>query len=59
MAYPTKPIYKLQKDIDGSINSVNTRVGNATLSIPFDSGNTDYQAYLEWVAAGNTAEEAD
>jgi len=27
--------------------------------IPFDPGNTDYQEYLEWVAAGNTAEAAD
>ena len=28
-------------------------------SIPFDPDNTDYQAYLEWVAAGNTPEPAD
>ena len=27
--------------------------------IPFDPANTDYQDYLEWVAAGNTAEAAD
>ena len=27
--------------------------------IPKDSNNTDYQAYLEWVAEGNTAEAAD
>jgi hypothetical protein len=27
--------------------------------IPFDEGNTDYQAYLAWVATGNTAEEWD
>ena len=27
--------------------------------IPFDETNTDYQEYLEWVAEGNTAEEAD
>ena len=27
--------------------------------IPKDPANTDYQEYLEWVAAGNTAEAAD
>ena len=27
--------------------------------IPFDPANTDYQAYLEWVDEGNTAEVAD
>ena len=33
--------------------------GTILLSIPFDEGNIDYQEYLEWVAEGNTAEEAD
>ena len=28
-------------------------------SIPLDPANTDYQEYLEWVAAGNTADAAD
>jgi hypothetical protein len=27
--------------------------------IPFAPDNTDYQAYLAWVAEGNTAEEAE
>jgi hypothetical protein len=29
------------------------------LNIPFDPDNTDYQAYLAWVAEGNTPQEAE
>ena len=30
-----------------------------TMHVPLDPDNTDYQAVLEWVADGNTIEEAD
>jgi hypothetical protein len=33
--------------------------GNTRTSIPFDPDNTDYIAYLKWVAEGNTPEPAD
>jgi len=39
------------------VNSVMRLSDNA--SIPFDNDNTDYQAYLAWVAEGNTAAAAD
>jgi len=31
---------------------------DATTCIPFDPSNTDYQAYLKWLAEGNVPEEA-
>ena len=50
--------YKLIKDrILNTINSVQRLSDGAC--IPFDSANTDYQEYLEWVAEGNTPEEAE
>ena len=58
MAYPTDPIYKLFKNIDGiEVCVLRERDGNV-LSIPFDEANIDYQEYLEW-AKTNTAEPAD
>ena len=29
------------------------------MAVPLDEANTDYQAILQWVADGNTIEEAD
>jgi hypothetical protein len=45
-------MYKLTKEN----NSV---IKDGVVGIPFDPANTDYQAYLEWVAEGNTPQEAD
>ena len=44
-------------------NDLNKVTGIQRLSdgafIPFDPANTDYQAYLKWVEAGNTPQAAD
>ena len=36
-----------------------TDTNGNVIGVPFAPGNTDYQEYLEWVEAGNTAEAAD
>ena len=41
------------------INSVSKKENGWSFSIPFDPANTDYQAYLKWVAEGNTPEAAE
>ena len=51
-------MYKLIKSsITNEVNSVQ-RLSD-TAFIPFDPANTDYQEYLEWIAEGNTPEEAE
>ena len=51
-------MYKLAVlDLDGKQSCVTRKSDGA--SIPFNTENRDYQEYLEWVAAGNTADAAD
>jgi len=51
-------MYKLIKDsLSNQVQSVQRLSDNAY--IPFDSANSDYQAYLKWVSEGNTPEPAD
>ena len=51
-------LYKLHKDpLTGETDFVFKNLDNPQHScIPFDEGNSDYQEYKEWLAAGNTPE---
>ena len=49
--------YKLHKNYFGETVSVFNI--EQEISIPFDPANTDYQAYLEWVAEGGVPLPAD
>ena len=44
-------MYKLSELINGKQTSIQRLSDGAC--IPFDPANTDYQAYLAWVAEGN------
>ena len=50
-------MYKLFKSIYGEDGGIIRLSDNAC--IPFDPANTDYQAYLKWIEAGNTPQSAD
>jgi len=51
-------MYQLIKNyLTQEVNTVKRLSDNAT--IPFAEANTDYQAYLAWVAEGNTPDPVD
>ena len=52
---------KYQKDIfDSSVNdSIIAVIDGVTVTVPLTVGNRHYDAIQEWVAEGNTVEEAD
>ena len=49
----------VKDDFTNELTHVNLTVDNVIYNVPFDEANRHYQAYLEWVAEGNTAEAAD
>jgi len=53
-------MYKLQPNniVTGEPSKIIRRLSD-NADIPFDPANTDYQAYLKWVAEGNTPQPAD
>jgi hypothetical protein len=52
-------MYKKVKDLQGNVReNIILRIADKCW-IPFDPANTDYQAYLKWVAEGNTPEPVD
>ena len=49
-----------QRNIEDTDNvAIKANIDGKIYSVPLDPANTDYQAILEWVAEGNTIQEAD
>ena len=49
-------MYKLKNTLDG--NQIVVRLSD-NANIPMDEQNSDYIAYLKWIAEGNTPEPSD
>ena len=57
----TNAKYISEKLLDGTEESktIKATIDEVVMSVPIDSANRHYQAIQEWVAEGNTIEEAD
>jgi len=51
--------YQLVRPLPMQTESTVVRRKEDNACIPFDPDNTDYQAYLRWLEAGNTPEPAE
>ena len=47
-----------QADDEGTNVLVNATIDGVPVSVPMDTGNRHYQAILDWVADGNTIQDA-
>ena len=45
-------------DLDGNQNGVKATIDGVELLVPLNSDNRHYQAILDWVADGNTIQDA-
>ena len=52
-------VYKLYKTTTGDEAVIKTNYDGSATSFIFDPANTDYQAYLKWLAEGNQPLPAD
>jgi len=52
-------MYQQCKDSFGNVSTICIKRISDNAFIPFDPDNTDYQAYLRWLEAGNTPEPAE
>ena len=53
-------VKKINNLMDNQLGGYQMTLTDGTISsVPLDEANIDYQAIIEWVADGNTIEEAD
>ncbi len=50
---------KYYKNLEGKNSTISVDIDNQSMFVPLDPANRHYQAIQEWVAEGNTIEEAD